>query len=364
MAFKKITEIDVKKCGRYFVEKDIMWISLSATGIEFTCTGTEVTAVLTGDDNSKLTADKVVTHDGKEDPGYVRFGILINDKLASEVMLKPENASADGLFRLSAKCESGDKIRFMKLSESAMSCMGIVGVEVADGVEIKATAPTAKKIEYIGDSITCGYGVDDTEAEHHFETRTENASIAHSFLSSVDAGMDASLCSYSGYGFVSGYTEEDEPLTDLLIPDYYHMIGHSFGKVDGVKIMERDWDFSLFQPDITIINIGTNDESYCRDYADRKALYQERYISFIKTVREKNPKTHFILAYGIMTDMYYPLVAEVAERYSNETGDKNISVFKFTTHSEKDGYGADWHPSKFSQRRAADELAAEIKKWM
>ena len=57
-------------------------------------------------------------------------------------------------------------IKIVKLSEAAQSTMGIKSIEVTSKGDITPTENKEKFIEFIGDSITCGYGVEDEVKEH------------------------------------------------------------------------------------------------------------------------------------------------------------------------------------------------------
>ena len=75
-----------------------------------------------------------------------------------------------------------------------------------------------KYIEFIGDSITCGYGIDTACEANTFSTTNENVNKAFSYLTAAALGADASFVSYSGHGLISGYTgNPDIPTLDELI---------------------------------------------------------------------------------------------------------------------------------------------------
>ena len=65
---------------------------------------------------------------------------------------------------------------------------------------------------------------------------------------------------------------------------------------------------------------------------------------------------------GIMGANLYSSVEEVYLEYKKESGDENISIFKFDTQNgEVDGYAADWHPTATTHDKATEALTAEIK---
>lgn len=52
---------------------------------------------------------------------------------------------------------------------------------------------------------------------------------AYAYLSAEQLGADYSMVCYSGYGIITGYTENDQKLTTHLLPDYYERVGKSEG---------------------------------------------------------------------------------------------------------------------------------------
>ncbi len=357
----KIVDAPVKRCGRTIQYGDVLYTALSATGIEFDFKGKKLSITVVGDDNTSKSNGERIKVDEKADEGFARLGIFVEEVCVFSGLI---DSPKKEIVAIDVDEVKEARIRVIKLSEAPHSIIGLDTITMDDEASIVAVPECTKKIEIIGDSITCGYGVDGKKCDEPFSTATENVSKAHSYMAAKALDLDYSLVSYSGYGIVSGYTEEEEPRLDLILPDYYDLVAHSVGSVNGVKITEIPWDFDSFQPDITIINLGTNDESWCKDKEDRRELYIEKYIEFVKHVREKSPRSHIILAYGIMTDMFVPLVERVARDYGEKTGDSNISTLRYTTHSEEDGFGCDWHPSAFSQKRASLELIEEIKKYL
>lgn len=365
--------VHVKHLGRTLLQHDILWCALSGSGAEFIFTGTSLKLLLAGDDTTKPqsrccfsfnengTPNRTFLPEGTEpeqDLEFARVAVLVNGVPVFCECLKARTTEIEVIHSTESVSAT---ITILKLSEAPMSVFGISQIITDAAAAIKPALPKAKKIEIIGDSITCGYGVEDENQEHHFSTSTENVMEAYSYLTAKALDADYSMVSYSGYGIISGYTENDQKLTNQLVPDYYSMVGYSRGLVNGTAITLADWDFSQFVPDVIVINLGTNDDSYCKDNVSRQEEFTLEYVRFLETVREKNPSAYLLCAFGIMLNRIYPCIEQAVRLYRKKTGDTNISAFPLTTHSEADGYVADWHPSKKSHRRAADELSAKLK---
>lgn len=341
-------EETVKLLGRTYFADGKLYCALSGTGAEFTFTGTKCTVTVDGDPNSgnPTAADN-----------QARVGIYVNGERVIDDMVDNTQEVYD-VFESDTPQEV--TVSIMKLSESPMSTIAISGISVT-GSEIKPTPDKDLLIEFIGDSITCGYGVDDPDKDHHFVTATEDVTKAYAYKTAQALNADHSMVSFSGYGIISGYTNNDIKVVAQTVPKFYTKLGYSWTKNGSFSPADIDWDFSKRQPDVIVINLGTNDDSYTKNETERQEEYQAAYVEFLKTIREKNPDAKILCTLGIMGDRLFDYVYLAVEAYTQETGDTNISAMKFDPQSPNDGYSADWHPSVTTHDKAAEKLAAEIK---
>lgn len=248
----------------------------------------------------------------------------------------------------------------MKLSESANSTFGIESLDVTSTKPIKPTTAKAHSIEFIGDSITCGYGVDHEGVGGGFTTATENATKTYAYKTAESLDADYSFVSYSGYGVISGYTSNGQKNTTALVAPYYDKLGFSYGYFNSeVEVATLPWDFEV-QPEVIVINLGTNDSSYCGQDVSKQAEFTEGYVDFIKMVREKNPDATIFCTLGIMGDDLYPCVKEAVERYTSETGDEKVTSMKFAVQAYNDGWATDYHPTEKTHEKAARKLTNYI----
>ena len=68
---------------------------------------------------------------------------------------------------------------------------------------IKPTENKKYLIEFIGDSITCGYGIEGKGANEMFDTSTENFEKTYAYLSAKELNYDYSTVCYSGCGIIT-----------------------------------------------------------------------------------------------------------------------------------------------------------------
>lgn len=337
---------NVRVIGRVMPLENTLWMALSGTGIEFSVTGTFVKITFLADN----------TWSGVPE-NRARVAVYMDDVRVSDVLLgRPET-----MITVFEKAdEEQHVIRVIKLSESAMSTCGITKIET-DG-KMLPTALKSRMVEFIGDSITCGYGVDDEERDHHFATGTEDVTRAYAYKTAQLLDVDYSMVSFSGYGIVSGYTATGEKVDNQLVPEYYEKLGFSYGIYKGeYKPQNAAWDFAGRQPDFVVINLGTNDMSYVLDKEDRREEFISGYIAFLKTVRKNNTSARILCVLGMMGEALCPAVETAVKRYIMETGDTRISYMGFTDQLPEDGYVADWHPTETTHQKAAERLTEEIK---
>lgn len=344
------TEGYVRTIGRTLLAKDSLWLVHSGTGCEFTFTGTSATIKITPDSSFMTKTNQA------------RIVIYVNgERVIDDMVDKMEEVYNVFESETAKECT----VRVVKVTEAAYSTFGVSAIEATCIGNIKPTEHKDRFLEFIGDSITCGYGVDDLDSSHHFSTTTEDATKTYAYKTAEKLGADYSLVSLSGYGIVSGYSGNGEKVSEQTIPQYYDKMGNTGGTYLGDFVaQETEWDFTGRQPDAIVINLGTNDNSYVKNTGAKKEEFALAYVEFLKQVREKNPDATLFCTLGIMGAELYSCIEDAVELYSEETGDSNIHTMKFDTQSMADGIAADWHPSEKTHEKAAEKLSLKIKEVM
>lgn len=343
-------ENHVKLLGRTRMAGDTRYLAWSATGIEFTVHASVCRLMLVGDNRAEKR---------EGDTDLARIAIEVDGKRCADLMMDAPLKCVTAFEESEARSAT---VRVLKLSESAMSIIGIRGIET-DG-DIRPTAEKGLFIEFVGDSITCGYGVDDEDASHAFRTATEDASRAYAYRTAQLLDADYSLVSLSGYGIVSGFSGDGRRHDDQLLPTYYQRLGFSYSECDAGQPQAWAWDFCERQPDVVAINLGTNDASYCTT-EERRLMYRADYAMFLRTVRACNPDAHILCTLGVMGDALYPYLEDAVADYRRDTGDENVSLLRYEPIIEElEGYVADYHPTERTHTRVAGILADRIRELM
>ena len=199
------------------------------------------------------------------------------------------------------------------------------------------------KIEFIGNSITCGYGIEDDNPNNGFSYDTENHTMTYAHKAARALNADVNIVARSGIGIYRNYggPKEGDAKTMPLEYDYTQLYDY-----------DNKWDHSQFHPDVICINLGTNDTS--EDNYDI-ALYEKHYRDFLAHLRTLHPDAKIVLLTGAMLQgQALADVKTVLDRLASE--DDMIYRFDMSPQTGELGYGADWHPSARQAEKMADEL--------
>ena len=273
-----LKESNFKELGRTYYSDGKIYCALSGTGVEFRFTGKSCSVTVEGDGNSS---------DAAQADNHARIAIYVNGERKIDDMVDNATEVYD-VFKSDA--DEDVTVRVIKLSESPMSTVAISDISV-DGSGVGPTEDSERLIEFVGDSITCGYGVDDEDRNHHFSTKTEDVTKTYAFKTAEALGADWSMVSFSGYGVISGYSDGTKKVSEQTVPQYYEKLGYSWSPNGSFVPANIDWGFGRL-PDAVVINLGTNDDSYCKGDPTKSGEYRDEYVNLLKTVhilRRRSP---------------------------------------------------------------------------
>jgi len=232
----------------------------------------------------------------------------------------------------------------------------VSGIRV-DSMADNPVVPTKKKklqIEFIGDSITCGYGVEGTE-NSTFSTSTENFMKTYAYLASEELDADYSAESNGGYGILSGVSFDGTINSKQTHPRIYC----DYGPFEPYDVQ---WDFDSHPNDIIVLNIGANDATYIGSDTLREREFKEKYLDFLSLIHEKNPDSYIICTVGTMNSGSLVSVEKSAvEEFRKTTGWDKILFYESVKIQASDGYGTQGHPNEITHRKNAEKLVEVIK---
>lgn len=341
-------EMDVQKLGRtlYNTNQGILYCNYTASGIAFYFRGRQL--------DVKFVTDPKNKNDQKK-RAWVGVFLDGNQKPDRRFSLGQEEQSIP-VFR--SKQKKTVRIEIRKLSEAKDGKLGIQELRMDHEAKMMATEPRKRKIEFIGDSITCGYGIEGQESDP-FDTSQENGMLTYAAQTANMLQADFSVVAVSGIGVYSSVTKDGTRNTKILMPKIYPYTDVLLQKSQGLYIYKK-WDFTEWAPDVIVINLGVNDATYVKQSVVRREQFGKAYAKFLEIVRKKNRTAKIFCA--IRADKQF--LFEEIQRQVAQTKDKNMIALMLPNTIKEDGYGANRHPNEKTHLRMAQALTQMIKEQM
>lgn len=285
-----------------------------------------------------------------KDTGNVdRFGIYIDGKPGEILNLKPDQT----LYKAASGLTPGEHtLEIFKRTESNVFNAQFQGLQLEAGQKLVDLGPALKRrIEIIGDSITCGYGNEGASQNEHFKPDTENNYLAYGPVAARAVGAECSEIAWSGRKLAPDNTIVS--IYDYALP----------------QDKASTWDFSAWAADAVVINLCTND--FGKGNPDEK-MWTDAYRAFIQHIRKNYPNAHIFCAVGSMMNDGWPpgqKALSTVRGYINtvieackKDGDTKVHYVEFEPQDQKNGLGSDWHPSVKTHKLMADKLVEALKK--
>ncbi len=358
---KKLEKEELIWTGRYLDHEGIRYFDYSASGFCFVVKGRRAETVILSDPDSWDNTTKAV------------LGIFVTEGNDTSIEAIPEEPSKrvtlsereNRIVLFESEEEKTVCIRVLKFSEAAFGYAGFKRLEIDGHLQnpAKSQKSSPLKLEFIGDSITCGYGIEGVWEKDTFTTQQERPDKAYAFLTAKALGAEVQLCSWSGIGITSNYVDPET----VKLPDTHWLMQNNWPYTDKflslrLGLEPEVWTGTAYEPDVVIINLGTNDLSWVRGIEDRRLNYVAALRGLLEAVHRRSPKASICCCLGIMGEGLNDSVAEAVELFKKEFPAVKAKALAFSQQEESDGIGADWHPSAVTHKKAAAKLAAALTK--
>jgi lysophospholipase L1-like esterase len=300
---------------------------------------------------------------GDEHTNWVN--ILVDGKEAAKVQLLPGRKV---LLRGAHNLKPGEHtVEIVKRTEPYAGRIQFLGLSV-QGLLLAPPDPPEKKMEVIGDSITCGYGNEvriyapnNSEPNTGYHTKNENISKAYGSLLARRFNAQLVTTCISGTGVYRNLNGTTDPTKTF--PGLYGLIFPDDEK--------SKWDTSRYVPDLIVINLGNNDfnvipEGETLPTAPDENGFKSAYKAFVRQLRVYYPHAKIVCSVGPMMNDNYPpgrkhwtkmhTWAEAMVTELQADGVPDVYYFQYEP-IIGDPYGEDWHPTAESHQKMADEIA-------
>jgi hypothetical protein len=270
--------------------------------------------------------------------------VVIDDQPVKRIKL----TSKVNTLRFADLIDGDHSILICKTTESGIGYLEFGGIKCKK--LLPPPSPGQHRIEFIGNSITCGMGSDQSvipcdKAEWYDQ---HNAYMGYGPLTARALQADWMLTAVSGIGLIKSCCN-----LPLVMPEVYDKINLRENKIE--------WRFGEYTPDVVTICLGQNDG------IQDSTVFCNAYSKFIKTIRGHYPNAFIVCLTSPMAD---EKLMPVMKRYltgimenARKNNDPNVYSYFFKK-QYKNGCG--YHPDLAEHVEIAAELTAfikELKQW-
>ncbi len=291
--------------------------------------------------------------------GYNFFDVLIDDFPPTIVEATHDKQTillADGLE------DKPHKVVLHKRSESNSHLSRFYGF-IIEGTPLAPEPLPDRRIEFIGDSHTVGYGNEypaiNCPAEEHdrIYMSSTNTRMAFGPLTAKVLNAQYQINAYSGRGLLRNYNWE------MRGKEFLYFYGKTLISQMNRTGSSPDWDFSSWIPHVTVVNIGINDFQKDPPHADPD-LFDQTYRSFLNQIRNRYPGVKIICVGSTVTPDRNRLIKRITSIVNAEraSGKEDIWYFEY----EPENTALDQHPSLEDHRRISkglSQLVGKITGW-
>lgn len=321
-------------------DESIRWVGRVAVApegdVKFDWSGTYADMVLCG---SRL--EMVAT-----DSGLNYFNVIVDGKQHAIVKTDSKEPQRVVLF----EGEQGTyNIRLQRRTEGFNGLSTIQSFECEGELVAAANQPRGRHIEFIGDSLTAGYGTDSASGDEPYTAETQNCNLAYGCYVARYFDADYNLVAHSGQGLVRNYGDEQTTSEYTMLQRY----GLLFDEAD--KEQEYNFRRRSYIPDLVVIFLGTNDFS-TKPWPSYEQ-FAEGYEELVEQVRAAHGNQVPILCVSsYVFEPTFDYVWRIAQ------GDPNLHFAcilpeAFARPSE---LGASEHPNRVGQQKMAMTLIPYI----
>jgi lysophospholipase L1-like esterase len=239
-------------------------------------------------------------------------------------------------------------VQIYKRTETWQGILTLNGLALAPGAALLDPPPvSARKLIFVGDSVTCGVGIDNNaQCTHDPQLPDINPYESYGMLLGRRLDAETQLVCYGGRGLVRDYRGLTVADNVLNVPQFISL------SIPSDKPEDRaPWDPARFQPDAVFISLGTNDMNLEKTKPLDEDKWVAQYAAFLHAVRHDYPRALIFVTEGaIVTN---PLLAQLVQRVAGESLDSRVL---YTPSHHYPGNGCNGHPTRIQHQHMADDF--------
>ncbi|MBE6807226.1 MAG: hypothetical protein E7527_04350 [Ruminococcaceae bacterium] len=200
-----------------------------------------------------------------------------------------------------------------------------------NGELLAKPADGAQYIEFIGDSISCGFGNLGNSSQGDGTALWSDGTQAYPFLTAKALNADWSNVSWSGLGCKYGYSS-------TTMQNVYPVQRYQYDKNTLYAFEKR--------PDVIVLALGTNDNAKAPGTTQKRQGLEE----MLTLVRQKNPGTPIVWIYNMMTGDINGMIEDIVAEFGG------AKAGYYACRLTRNTAGGGWHPNLAGQQQFAEEL--------
>ena len=319
---------NIKFIGRTSFNESGSLVYYSAAGLEFNANVNGCLAVT-------MQANRI----DYSKSGGIYFKVFLNDKFHKKIHITSELETE---FILAKDLCGEYNVKIIRETEFVYGSVCVKEL-VFKGEFLEKPQDKELYIEFVGDSITCGYGLlyKGQKTITNNRPSISSATMGYAYKTAKTLNADYSIISQSGIGVYVGYVRE------YNMKEIYPYICKRYN--------HEAYNFER-KPNFVVINLGTNDAGV-NEEIDHKPLSEikQGFIDFLKVIKKHNENSKIVWCYGMMRNELNDTIEEVVK----ELGGKEENLYTFHLPRNNDGFR--WHPNLKGQTDAAKALSKYLK---
>jgi lysophospholipase L1-like esterase len=244
-------------------------------------------------------------------------------------------------------------VELVHRNETWQGVVGVLGFLTDAGGRLLEPEPRpARRLLFVGDSVTCGENVDRAAGACRKDASHWNAAGSYGLRLARSLGAEAHLVCYGGRGL----TRDWQGRTD--VPNAPRFFELALPEDGGAA-----WDHAAFTPDAVVVSLGTNDFSAAAGALPEREAWVSAYVAFVRWIRALHPSAGVVLTEGaIVSDDPARAARTVLRDFLDETvrrlGDARV-VHARAAHQPGDA--CDAHPTAEQHAAMARELEPYVR---
>jgi lysophospholipase L1-like esterase len=258
------------------------------------------------------------------------------------------HAGSNDLTLSAVPAEGDHTFEIIKRTETWQGILTFESISLPeDAVLLPPPMRPARKLMFVGDSVTCGAGVNNNATcKPDAENPANDVYNSYGLLLGRRLDAETQLVCYGGRGLVRDYRGLTIADNVLNAPQFLSLAVPSDAPEGRIA-----WDATRFQPDAIFFSLGTNDFSLQKTKPLDEPKWIDAYVSLLRSARALYPKAKFLVTEGaIVTD---PLLRSMLQKAVAESADPLVS---YVPSQHYPGNGCNGHPTAAQHLQMTDDL--------